>query len=76
MFVLARNENVFDLTDLPREASPGAGKESEDGPYCICRSGPTGEMVECDKCKEWYVLKDPAELRYHMKCLEDQQEEV
>jgi histone demethylase JARID1 len=63
-FVLQRNEHVFDPLDIPkrdqdsspRPDSPDAmeAKDSEDGPYCICRSGPTGEMVECDKCKEWY----------------------
>jgi [histone H3]-trimethyl-L-lysine4 demethylase len=57
-FVLQRNEHVFDPLDVPNreDESPGAmeNKDSEDGPYCICRSGPTGEMVECDKCKEWY----------------------
>ena len=59
LYVLARNGHVFDPTDLPKGeegASPGAAetKDSEDGPYCICRSDPTGDMVECDKCKEWY----------------------
>jgi histone demethylase JARID1 len=59
LFVLARNENVFDLTDIPkRETSPSDTKESEDGPYCVCRSGPTGDMVECDKCKEWYITRE------------------
>ena len=62
LFVAARNQNVLDLNDVPKQdGSPiGEGaetKESEDGPYCICRSGPTGEMVECDKCKEWYRPK-------------------
>lgn len=57
-FVLARNERVFDPTDVPKAeegASPCAAetKDSDDGPYCICRSDPTGEMVQCDKCKEW-----------------------
>jgi len=58
-YVLARNKHVFDPTDVPKPEegeSPGAAeaKDSDDGPYCICRTDPTGEMVECDKCKEWY----------------------
>lgn len=65
LYILARNESVFNLEDVPKaegSSSPTAEnanstdmKESEDGPYCICRSGPTGEMVQCDKCKEWYT---------------------
>lgn len=62
LFVAARNENVLDPNDVPKQDGGPVGegaemKESEDGPYCICRSGPTGEMVECDKCKEWYCPK-------------------
>ena len=62
LFVAARNENVLDLNDIPKQDCGPVGegvemKESEDGPYCICRSGPTGEMVECDKCKEWCCPK-------------------
>ena len=62
IYVLERNKKVFDTADVPkleRSLSPNLAedvKESEDGPYCICRSGPTGEMVECDKCKEWYLF--------------------
>jgi len=66
MYVLARNQTVFDVNDVPKRegsASPhpdGSGaaeaKDSEDGPYCICRCGPTGDMIECDKCKEWYTI--------------------
>lgn len=65
MYVLSRNQTVFDVNDVPKRggsASPhpeGSGaletKDSEDGPYCICRCGPTGDMIECDKCKEWYA---------------------
>jgi len=72
VLILKRNESVFDTTDVPkreeasspRPHSPSATetKDTEEGPYCICRSGPTGEMVECDKCKEWYVLRDNVNL--------------
>jgi histone demethylase JARID1 len=68
ILIQKRNESAFDTTDVPKRDktsspgphSPGATetKDSEEGPYCICRSGPTGEMVECDKCKEWYFLLD------------------
>jgi histone demethylase JARID1 len=66
LFALARGQTVFDVNDVPKRegsASPhpdGSGvveaKDSEDGPYCICRCGPTGDMIECDKCKEWYAV--------------------
>jgi histone demethylase JARID1 len=68
ILIQKRNESAFDTTDVPKRdktSSPGPHspdatetKDSEEGPYCICRSGPTGEMVECDKCKEWYFLLD------------------
>jgi len=64
LYVFERNERVFNANDVFKDASspPPTGeevaeaKESEDGPYCICRSEPTGDMVECDKCNEWYLL--------------------
>jgi len=72
MFVLARSQTVFDVNDVPKRegsASPhpdGSGaaetKDSEDGPYCICRCGPTGDMIECDKCKEWYSVPPRSRL--------------
>ena len=62
VYVAARNEKVFDASDVPKGGTMSAGeeggtetKESEEGPYCICRSDPTGDMVECDKCNEWYT---------------------
>ena len=75
-YVQRRHEIVFDVNDvLRREGSPSAAdaQDSEYGPYCICRSGPTGEMVECDKCKEWYSLPLNVTFltlsRYHLRCL-------
>ena len=75
-YVQKRHEIVFDITDVPRrEESPSAAEaqDSEYGPYCICRSGPTGEMVECDKCKEWYWpplnVTFLISSRYHLRCL-------
>jgi [histone H3]-trimethyl-L-lysine4 demethylase len=61
LYVSQRDEKVFDARDVFRDGTtPAAGqendleaKESEDGPYCICRSEPTGDMVECEKCNEW-----------------------
>jgi histone demethylase JARID1 len=51
LYIQNRNERVFDGADVPRREDEA--QDSESGPYCICRSGPTGQMVECDKCKEW-----------------------
>jgi [histone H3]-trimethyl-L-lysine4 demethylase len=51
LYVQNRNERVFDVADVPRRDDEA--QDSESGPYCICRSGPTGQMVECDICKEW-----------------------
>ena len=86
LLIQHHNDKVFAITDIPKSEgtssptphSPGRSdaKDTEEGPYCICRSGPTGEMVECDKCKEWYLSCDTLLKQVPHEMSPHQQEKV
>jgi hypothetical protein len=42
-----------------QEEVEGEEEEEEDDPnrlYCTCRQPEKGQMIECDACKDWYVV--------------------
>jgi len=45
--------------DMDNQEEAEGEEEEEDDPnrlYCTCRQPEKGQMIECDACKDWYVV--------------------
>ena len=56
-FKVAESREIDAMRDLIKRNDDKYHREGMDGKYCICRKMPSGFMLQCELCKDWFHSK-------------------